>query len=115
MLVTSGIRNTSGIAASPDTDFATVRAEAISEITRAGTNPTFVPTCPGIANATLNATCKLAYAHLRIGAALPSPATINPGTVVVAYSFTTESARATCSNSSRPRSPRSRSRRARPA
>ena len=93
VLVTNGIRNTSGIAASPDADFATVRTEAISEITRAGTNPTFSPTCPGITNATLNATCKLAYAHLRIGAALPAPATINPTSVVVAYSFTTESTR----------------------
>jgi hypothetical protein len=93
VLVTNGIRNTSGIAAAPDTDFATVRAEALSEITRAGTNPTFVPTCPGITNATLNATCKLAFAHLRIGGALPAPATISPTSVVVAYSFTTESTR----------------------
>jgi hypothetical protein len=96
VLVTNGIQNTSNVAATPDTDYLTVRTEAIREIGRAqasGNPATFVPTCPGITNATLNGICRLTYAHLAIGAQLPAPVTVNPASVILSYSFTTQSTR----------------------
>ena len=54
VLVTQGIQNTSGTAATPDRDYLTVRTEAIAELGRAAGNPAFLPTCPGITNPTLN-------------------------------------------------------------
>lgn len=93
VLVTNAVLNASGIAASPDTEYKVVRDEAILEIGRAGTNPAYSPTCPGITNSTLNSICRITFAHLRIGGALPSPLTVNPANVVVSYSFTTQSTR----------------------
>lgn len=99
VLVTNGIQNTAAtpVAATPDTDYLTVRTEAIAELTRAQTPPnnpaTYSPTCPGITNATLNGICRLTYAHLGTGARLPAPATVNPASVIVSYSFTTQSTR----------------------
>jgi hypothetical protein len=94
VLVTTGILNTSNTAATPDSDYLTIRSEAIAEIGRSGGDPTFVPTCPGITNATLNSICRLTYAQLAIGAnpAL-GPAAINPANVILSYSFTTQSTR----------------------
>lgn len=97
VLVTDGIQNNGGTSATPDADYLAVRTEAIAELTRAQTPPnnpaTFSPTCPGITNATLNGICRLTYAHLGTGAQLPPPATINPASVIVSYSFTTQSTR----------------------
>lgn len=96
VLVTNGIQNTSSVAATPDTDYLTVRTEAITELGRAaasGSPATYVPTCPGITNATLNGICRLTYAHLATGAQLPAPATVNPASVILSYSFTTQSTR----------------------
>ena len=96
VLVTNGIQNTSGVAATPDADYLTVRTEAINELGRAaasGSPATFIPTCPGITNTTLNGICRLTYAHLATGAQLPAPATVNPSTVVLSYHFTTQSTR----------------------
>jgi len=96
VLVTNGIQNTSSVAATPDTDYLTVRTEAITELGRAaasGSPATFVPTCPGITNATLNGICRLTYAHLATGAQLPAPATVSPASVILSYSFTTQSTR----------------------
>jgi hypothetical protein len=94
VLVTTGIQNNSNTAATPDSDYLTIRTEAIAEIGRSGGNPAFVPTCPGITNVTLNSICRLTYAQLAIGAnpALGSAA-INPANVIVSYSFTTQSTR----------------------
>lgn len=94
VLVTNGIQNNSNTAATPDSDYLTIRTEAIAEIGRSGGDPTFVPTCPGIENATLNSICRLTYAQLAIGAnpAL-GPFAINPASVIVSYSFTTGSTR----------------------
>lgn len=94
VLVTTGIQNNSNTPATPDADYLTIRTEAIAEIGRSGGNPAFVPTCPGITNPTLNSICRLTYAQLAIGAnpAL-GPAAINPGTVILSYSFTTQSTR----------------------
>ncbi len=93
VLVTNGIVNTSGAAATPDADYLTVRAEAIRELGRAAGNPAFVPTCPGITNPTLNSICRITYTHLGIGAQLPAPVTVNPANVILSYSFTTQSTR----------------------
>jgi hypothetical protein len=94
VLVSNGIQNTSNTAASPDADYLTIRTEAIAEIGRSGGSPTFVPTCPGITDPTLNSICRLTYAHLAIGAnpAL-GPAAINPANVILSYSFTAQSTR----------------------
>ncbi len=97
VLVTDGLLNTSDVAATPDSDYMTVRTEAINEIGRAiasGDPATYVPTCPGISDATLNGICRLTYAHLLIGSnpAL-GPAAVNPADVILSYSFTTESTR----------------------
>jgi hypothetical protein len=97
VLVTNGMLNNSDAAATPDGDYLNVRTEAITEIGRAiasGNPATFVPTCPGITNATLNSICKLTYAHLLIGSnpAL-GPAAINPANVILSYHFTTQSTR----------------------
>ena len=94
VLVTTGIQNNSNTAATPDADYLTIRTEAIAEIGRSGGNPAYVPTCPGITNPTLNSICRLTYAQLAIGAnpAL-GPAAINPATVILSYSFTTQSTR----------------------
>ncbi|MCU0976925.1 MAG: hypothetical protein MUC71_11540 [Steroidobacteraceae bacterium] len=96
VLVSNGIQNTSNTPATPDTDYLTARTEAIRELGRAqasGNPATFVPTCPGITNPTLNSVCRVTYTHLAIGAQLPAPVTVNPANVVVSYSFTTQSTR----------------------
>ncbi len=83
VLLTNGIKSTSGAAAVPDTDYQTVRDQAITEIQAGATTPT----CTPITNTTLNAICRLTFAHLRIGAAVG----VSPATVVVSFSFSTES------------------------
>jgi len=97
VLVTNGMLNNSDVPATPDSDYLNIRTEAITEIGRAiasGNPATFVPTCPGITNPTLNSICKLTYAHLLIGSnpAL-GPAAINPANVILSYHFTTQSTR----------------------
>lgn len=97
VLVTDGLVNTSDVAATPDSDFMTVRTEAMNEIGHAiasGDPSTYLPTCPGITDPTLNGICRLTYAHLLIGSnpAL-GPAAVNPANVILSYSFTTESTR----------------------
>lgn len=96
VLATNGVQNTSGVAATPDADYLRIRTEAIAELGRAqasGNPATFVPTCPGITDPTLKSLCTLTYTHLALGAQLPPPATVNPASVIVSYSFTTQSTR----------------------
>lgn len=88
VLVTSGVRSTTGAAATPDTEYLTIRTAAIADIT-AGLP---LPTCASISTATpagvtLNGVCKLTWAHLRIGAALA----IAPTSVIASWSFSTQS------------------------
>lgn len=97
VLVTNTLQNTSSTPATPDADYLAVKTEAIAELGRAvasGNPATYVPTCPGIANATLNGICRLTYAHYAIGSnpAL-GPAAVNPANVILSYSFTTQSTR----------------------
>ena len=83
VLLTNGIHSTAGTAAVPDADYQTVRDQAISEI-QAGAS---TPTCTPITNASLNAICRLTFAHLRIGGLVG----VDPASVVVSFSFSTQS------------------------
>lgn len=83
VLLTNGIRSTTGIAAVADNDYATVRNQAIAEITAGAATPT----CTPITNATLNAICRLTFAHLRIGALFGVP----PASVILSFGFSTQS------------------------
>jgi hypothetical protein len=75
VLVTNALRATNGAAIDPDRDYATIKAAALTT------------TCATITDARLNALCGLARAHF--GAA--QAAGVNPTTVVVSSSFTTQS------------------------
>jgi pimeloyl-ACP methyl ester carboxylesterase len=73
VLLTKGITDTSGNAATPDTDYANIKAA--------------LPTCSAITNTSLNGICRLTGAHLQIAQA----AGINPADLVLSFSFTTQS------------------------
>jgi pimeloyl-ACP methyl ester carboxylesterase len=72
VILTSGITDASGKAATPDMDYGNIKAAQ--------------PTCTSIANSSLNGICKLTGAHLQIAQALG----INPANVVLSFSFTTQ-------------------------
>ena len=73
VLLTDGILDTSGKAATADTDYANIKAA--------------LPTCATITNSSLNGICQLTGAHLQIAQAIG----VNPAHVVLSFSFTTES------------------------
>jgi len=83
VILTAGLQDTSGNAATPDRDYLTVRTAAIADLT----GGVFPPTCATITNATLNGVCRLTYTHLAVanGAGIPLTA------VVLTYSFSTQS------------------------
>jgi hypothetical protein len=86
VFLTSGIKDTSGNPAQPDTAYAAIKAALASG----------GPACPGITNTTLNGVCQLTGAHLAIAAALAQqiPAlalSLNPANIALSFSFTTES------------------------
>ncbi len=87
VLLTNGIRSTTGAPANPDNDYRLVRDQAITEIL-AGAS---IPTCTPITNTTLNSICRLTFGHLGIGAGVPFPAPLNLADVIVSFSFSTES------------------------
>ena len=91
VLVTDGVTDTEGNAATPDTEYLTVRDAAIADLT-GGVNP---PTCASITNATLNGVCRLTFAHLFIGSQLPGPLAVAPNDVVASFSFSTVATRDT--------------------
>jgi hypothetical protein len=91
VLVTNGVRSTTGTVAAPDAEYLTVRTAAIADLT-ANVNP---PTCISITNLTLNGVCRLTFAHLAIGSQLPAPLTVAPQNVVASFSFSTVGARDT--------------------
>jgi len=76
VLLTTGIKDASGNAAVPDTDYATIKAALAGGAS-----------CPSITDPTLNAVCRLTGAHLQIAQAIG----VNPGNVVLSFSFTTQS------------------------
>jgi pimeloyl-ACP methyl ester carboxylesterase len=91
VLVTDGVTSSTGVAATPDAEYLTVRTAAIADLT-GGVNP---PTCASISNATLNGVCRLTYAHLAIGSQLPGPFVVDPTSVVASWSFSTVATRDT--------------------
>jgi pimeloyl-ACP methyl ester carboxylesterase len=76
VILTNGIKDASGNAAKPDTQYADILAAL-----KGG------PTCPSITDKTLNGVCQLTGAHLQIAQALG----LNPANIVLTFSFTTES------------------------
>lgn len=91
VLVTSGVTDTGGNAATPDAEYLAIRTAAIADLT-GGVNP---PTCATLTNATLNGVCRLTYAHLAIGSALPGGLAVPPANVVASFSFSTVATRDT--------------------
>ena len=91
VLVTDGVSSSTGVAATPDAEYLTVRTAAIADLT-GGVSP---PTCESISNATLNGVCRLTYAHLAIGSQLPGPLVVDPTSVVASWSFSTVATRDT--------------------
>jgi len=91
VLVTNGVTSSTGSAATPDTEYLTVRTAAIADLV-GGVNP---PTCATITNVTLNGVCRLTYAHLAIGSQLPGPFVVDPASVVASWSFSTVATRDT--------------------
>jgi hypothetical protein len=83
VILTAGLQDTSGNAATPDRDYLTVRTAAIEDLT----GGVFPPTCATVTNATLNGVCRLTYAHLAIASAAGIPLTA----IVQTYSFSTQS------------------------
>ena len=78
VLLTSGITDTAGAAAVPDSDYATIKNALAGG-----------PNCPSITNATMNGVCRLTGAHLQIAGAVG----INPANVILSFSFSTGSVR----------------------
>ena len=75
VILTNAIKDASGHAAVPDTDYASIKAALAGG-----------PTCPSITDQTLNGVCQLTGAHLQLAQALG----VNPANVVLTFSFTTE-------------------------
>ncbi len=82
VILTNGLQDTSGNAATPDADYLTVRTGAIADLT-ALVNP---PTCATVTNATLNGICRLTFAHLAIANGAGVPLT----NIVLTFSFSTQ-------------------------
>jgi pimeloyl-ACP methyl ester carboxylesterase len=85
VFLTNGIKDASGNAAVPDTDYANIKAALAGG-----------PKCPSITDPTLNGICQLTGAHLLIAQALAQqiPAlanSLNPANIVLSFSFTTQS------------------------
>jgi hypothetical protein len=77
VLLTDGIKTSTGAAATPDDDYATFKGA--------------LPTCASVTNPSLNGLCKLTGAHLQIAGGLG----INPANVVLSFSFSTQATRDT--------------------
>jgi Bacterial virulence factor lipase N-terminal len=73
VLLTDGIKDSTGAAATPDVDYANIKSA--------------LPTCKSITDSSLNGICMLTGAHLQIAQGLG----INPASVVVSFSFSTQS------------------------
>ena len=73
VLLTNGIKDSTGAAVTADTDFNTIKGA--------------LPTCKSISDTTLNGICMLTGAHLQIATALG----VNPANVVLSFSFSTQS------------------------
>ena len=77
VVLTNGIKDVAGNAATPDTDYASFIAA--------------LPTCAAVTNTTLNGICRLTAANLQIAGALG----VSPANVVLTFSFSTQNTRDT--------------------
>ena len=77
VFLTTGIKDASGNAAVADANYAAIKTALASG----------GPTCPSITDPTLNGVCQLTGAHLAIAGAIG----LDPASVVLSFSFTTES------------------------
>lgn len=75
IILTDGLRDVDGNAATPDANYATIKAA--------------LPTCASITNASLNGICLLTGAHLQIAGAVG----VNPANVVLTFSYSTQNTR----------------------
>jgi len=75
IILTDGLQDMNGNAATPDADYANIKAA--------------LPTCATITNASLNGICLLTGAHLQIAGGVG----VNPANVVLTFSFSTQSIR----------------------
>ena len=88
VLLTNGVTSSAGAAAGADTDFATIRAQIISEFSaRAPTAPPAPAACTPVANTTLRALCQLTSTHFLVARA----AGLNLANIVLSFSFSTQS------------------------
>ena len=70
VLVTNGVTSSTGVAATPDAEYLTVRTAAIADLT-GGVSPADLRVDQRTRR--LNGVCRLTYAHLAIGSLLPGP------------------------------------------
>lgn len=77
IVLTNGLTDTGGNAATPDADYLTIKGA--------------LPTCASITNPTLNGICQLTGAHLQIAGAVGVPA----ANVVLTFSYSTQATRDT--------------------
>lgn len=75
VILTNGLQDTSGNAATPDRDYLTIKDA--------------LPTCAAITNASLNGICQLTGAHIAIASAVLTPEIVPM--IVLTFSFSTES------------------------
>lgn len=88
VLLTNGITSSAGAAAAADTDFATIRAQIISEFNARPANAPPAPAaCTPVANATLRSLCQLTSTHFLVARA----AGLNLANIVLSFSFSTQS------------------------
>ena len=83
VLVTSALKDSAGHAATPDADYATVKNGALADLAAHATKPT----CATVSDTTLNLICQLTFAHLAVASAFH----IDPTTVALSFSFSTQS------------------------
>jgi len=88
VILTNGIANTTGAAATADTDFASIRTQILTEF---GARPPGAPPAPAactpFTNATFRALCQLTSTHILVAGA----AGLNPANVIQTFSFSTQS------------------------
>ena len=88
VLLTKGIKGTTGGAASADADYGNISSTILTEFSlRSPTAPPAPAQCVAISNATLNGLCRLTSTHFLVARG----AGLDPSTIIVSFSFSTQS------------------------
>ncbi|MBK7251308.1 MAG: Ig-like domain-containing protein [Gammaproteobacteria bacterium] len=88
VLLTNGIRNTTGQEAGADRDYAMMRTAILAEFgARPPGSPPAPAACTTVTNATLNGICRLVSTQLLVAGG----AGLNPANVILSFSFSTQS------------------------